>query len=416
MLRNKICLLNRQKLSSGSKIRSERTFFGRKSPIWPGFPAEGSLGRAKLNLLSLLVVTLIGLLTVSACSFEGEQGTPVVKGPTGPVVTITEPITGQTLPLGDEINILSTSVGDRGIARVELLINEQVIHVDANPQPEANQPFIVAQPWQPEAPGTYNILVRAFNTANIAGQSAAVIVNVSEATPPTEKEAQPTIAASPTRVTSPTATGADSGTVDILSPLYTPTPKPTPVPTLTPEPTPVPLPTATFAPTGLEPDGRFKDIWNELDGGDGPLGYPLAPEIDDRDFAKQYFEGGLILWWDNPEGDNYIWVITLPAEDFRSGASWTRFVDHWQDGKEYSCEAARDNEGLGPVRGFGKIWCDHPEVRASLGDPLEPEAGSGGNAPYSLVQFFQGGVMFYNPLNSEVVVMFNGDGWQKFGY
>ena len=353
-------------------------------------------GLATLGILLLIIMT--------ACAVEGEKETPEVVEVAGPLVTISQPAAGQTLPLGSEVNVLSTSVGERGISRVELLINEQVVRVDANSQPEANTPFIVAQPWRPETPGSYNIQVRAFNTANIAGQSAVVIVNISERAPLVGQESPLAPVQREAGAILPTA-----------APSPTPTRESTPAPVPTREPTPVPLPTATFAPTGLEPEGRFKEIWDELGGSRSPLGDPTEPEAHERDFAKQYFEGGLMLWLDNPAGDNTIWVMTDPLADFQSGGSWTRFADRWEGGEEYSCETARKNEGRGPVRGFGQVWCDQPEVMAGLGNPLEPEAGSSGQPPYSLVQFFQGGVMIYNPLNSGVVVLFNGDGWRKFG-
>ncbi|MEW5957419.1 MAG: hypothetical protein AB1801_06830, partial [Chloroflexota bacterium] len=198
-----------------------------------------------------------------------------------------------------------------------------------------------------------------------------------------------------------------------------PTPSPSPV---TPSATiPLPTPTVTptpgvFAATGLAPEGRFKDIWDELGAGQSRLGYPTGPEISDRDYARQYFERGLMLWWDNPQGDAYIWVIDSPAEDLKSGATWNRYPDAWAGEDGYACEAARANAEKGPVRGFGYLWCRRPELQTRLGQPRQAEAGSGGAPPYSHVQFFQGGVMLANPLNSEMYVLFDQGDWQRFGW
>ena len=191
---------------------------------------------------------------------------------------------------------------------------------------------------------------------------------------------------------------------------HLPTPTPAP-PTSTPTATPTP---GVYAPTGLEPEGRFAEIWEELGGGESRLGHPTQAEITDRDFAKQYFENGVMYWWDNPDEPDYIWVIDSPAEDLRSGPSSNRYLDEWDGDEEVSCDAARENEGKGPLRGFGWLWCQRPELQTRLGNPVEPEAGSGGAPPFGRVLTFHGGVMLVNPLNSEVYVLFAQGDWQRF--
>jgi hypothetical protein len=262
--------------------------------------------------------------------------------------------------------------------------------------------------------------VRATNTANISGESAVITVEVTTDLPPTatptaiEAAAVETLTPSPTSLPSTTtATEPAPAVIDTATPTVESAP---PTATLTAEPTPLPLPAATFEPTGLEPEGRFRAIWEELGGGDGALGYPTEPPIEDRDFARQYFESGIMIWWDNPDGDDPIWALGSADEAFLSGSAWGRYADTWEGDDEYSCDEAEENGSRGPVRGFGKVWCDHPDLIAGLGDPTEPEGGSGGNAPYSIVQYFQGGTMVYNPLNAEVYVLINDQGWRKFWY
>jgi hypothetical protein len=121
-----------------------------------------------------------------------------------------------------------------------------------------------------------------------------------------------------------------------------------------------------------------------------------------------------MYWWDNPDNPDTIWVLDTPAADWRSGKSSNRYDDTWQaaDG-DVSCEQAREG---GPVRGFGKLWCERPELQSRLGHPREPERGSGGAPPYAQVQFFQGGVIIYNPANAEVFVLFEQGDWQRFDY
>ena len=185
----------------------------------------------------------------------------------------------------------------------------------------------------------------------------------------------------------------------------------------------MPLPTPSVTPTpgtcrstGLEPEGRFNDIWLELGAGDSRLGYPTGPEISDRNFAKQFFERGMMYWWDNPDDPDFMWVIDAPEPDLKSGATSNRYPDEWAGDDEYSCDQARSNAEKGPLRGFGWLWCQHPELQSRLGNPVESEAGSGGNPPFGRVQFFQGGVMLYIPKNAQVYVLFDQGDWQRFNW
>jgi hypothetical protein len=164
----------------------------------------------------------------------------------------------------------------------------------------------------------------------------------------------------------------------------------------------------------MRPEGRFGEIWEALGAGKSRLGYPTASVISDRDFAKQYFERGLMFWWDAPDDPNVIWIIDSPAPDLRRGATSNRYRDEWDGDDEYGCDEARANAEKGPVRGFGWLWCQRSELRRRLGNPIEVEAGSGGNPPFSQVQFFQGGVMLYNPRNGELYVLFDQGDWQRF--
>ncbi|MEM7030672.1 MAG: hypothetical protein AAF629_13990, partial [Chloroflexota bacterium] len=257
------------------------------------------------------------------------------------------------------------------------------------------------------------VQVRGYNTANIQGESQTITITVVDRLPAADAQ----IAATPTKESEPAPIAADT---PIATPTSTPTASvaptasPTPSPTLEPE--PAPIVAATFPPTNFRPEGRFKTIWESIGGGTSIIGYPTGPQIDNRDFAKQYFVGGVMYWWNNPAGDNLVWVISVTDGSFQKGVQWHQFTDTWQGDGDHSCEETRKNGNRGPIRGFGKVWCEQQVVSSQLGDPVEEERGSGGNPPFSVVQFYQGGVMLYNPLNSEIFVLFHSGEWQQFGY
>ena len=326
-----------------------------------------------------------------------------------PVVAISRPVEGQQLQAGQATTVESVSIDAKGVTRVELMVNGQVIWADVNAQPAPETPFIVAQPWTPVTPGHYTIQVNSYNAANKTGQSEPVTVEVvtslsaaTTSTPPRSPTPAPT--QTPTRAATPPPSAT-------LTPKETSTPvSPTATPTVTQTPTVTPQP-QSFKPTGVEPEGRFREIWLELGAGNSRLGYPVGPEITGQNYAKQVFERGLMFWWDSPDDPNMIWVLDSPAPGFGQGATSNQYFDTWDGGDEFSCAEARNG---GPVRGFGKLWCERPELRSRLGFPSEPEFGSGGQAPYARVQFFQGGVIIHNPLNNAVYVLFEQGDWQQF--
>jgi hypothetical protein len=161
----------------------------------------------------------------------------------------------------------------------------------------------------------------------------------------------------------------------------------------------------------------FNDLWEELGGGNGPLGYPTGPASEDGNYAKQYFQQGFMYWWQSPSQPEPIWVVTMPDFDATSGTTWARYDNDWHPGQPpfpANCPDAR--EPWGPRAGFGLIWCDRPGVKKRVGAPIEAEFGSGDVYPRGAVQFFQHGVMFENPADREIWVLIEGDGWRRASY
>ena len=64
---------------------------------------------------------------------------------------------------------------------------------------------------------------------------------------------------------------------------------------------------------------------------------------------------------------------------YNSG-SWIGFSDTWNEGQpEYSCPNIGTTSPPVPKRGFGKIWCEHADVRSQLGWARNEEQGFHGN-------------------------------------
>ena len=87
---------------------------------------------------------------------------------------------------------------------------------------------------------------------------------------------------------------------------------------------------------------------------------------------------------------------------------WERFADLWREGDpDYACgEAATPPT---PLRGFGRVWCDHAAVSAALGNVTAAEIGdSAGSA-----QEFVNGTLLLGPDGSTFVLVGETGTWRR---
>jgi hypothetical protein len=395
----------------------------------------------------LLIAVAALLVAGLACSLGQPVATPVAPAAGGPTVTLTSPVPGQKLPVGQDVAVNSTSVDSDGVQRVELWVDGAPVRVDSNPAPSS--PYIVSQTWQGSASGTHVIQVKAFDAKGAEGQSQPVTVTLEAAAQESTPVAQASLAPGgqelPLTWTPTPAPLQPTWTPTVPPPpaTWTPTPTPlqvtnTPMVVCTPPPckqgevyycpgdcpggcgTQCATPTVTpippnYKPTGIDPHAIFKPVWDKP-GVKDYIGYPTQAASDNQHYARQFFDHGFMYWWENkPNATGSIWVVEMPQSSARQGSRWTGpYADTWKEGSDaYSCDAARGNSD-GPVRGFGKVWCDHPDIAKAIGDAREGERGTGETASYGVVQVFQGGIMLFSPLDREVWVLFTGGAWQRY--
>ncbi len=92
-----------------------------------------------------------------------------------PTVVIDLPPSNSQYQGGESVAIRSTSADPSGIARVELLVDGTVVRSDTTPGPQLS--FTLLQTWT-ATPGTHMVTVRAFNTANVESNPAAIALTV----------------------------------------------------------------------------------------------------------------------------------------------------------------------------------------------------------------------------------------------
>jgi hypothetical protein len=144
---------------------------------------------------SLLIGALIFLAACSAPSLPFAQPSPT---PTKPQVIVTAPVSGTSFTVGADIVVQSVSSDVGGIARVDLIVDGQVVRSDAIPTGASQPQFQIAQTWKAAAPGVRVIVVRATNQAGATGE-AALAITIAEPPKPTNTPVIPTITPVPTK-------------------------------------------------------------------------------------------------------------------------------------------------------------------------------------------------------------------------
>lgn len=105
------------------------------------------------------------------------------------------------------------------------------------------------------------------------------------------------------------------------------------------------------------------------------IGNSMQPFVASRAVVIQRFANGVMLVFAksdkgfDPSGGEFIFALTRDSRAWRIADTFvetSKNPDTW-----YTCEGKpglRPERSGVPWRGFGKAWCDHPEVRAALGN------------------------------------------------
>ncbi|MEJ2750034.1 MAG: hypothetical protein P8183_19325, partial [Anaerolineae bacterium] len=158
---------------------------------------------------------------------------------------------------------------------------------------------------------------------------------------------------------------------------------------------PISWPTAVALPAAncLTPT-FFQTIWEQRP----QLGCATPPLT--ADFTYQTFEGGLMIWQKSPL-PGIIYAL------FNNG-TWDQLPDPGGTA-DPACPAAEQNGSLGPVFGFGTVWCSTPIWQTNLGNPAASEQTVGSNQ----IQSFENGQVFTLGAEGGFILHSNGR-WERF--
>lgn len=214
----------------------------------------------------------------------------------------------------------------------------------------------------------------------------------------------PTITASPTPTPNslPTATPTTSPTFSPAPPTLTPgtaaSHTPTP-PTMTPSATTTPTPSPNNC--TVLPAGNFVTIWQNNPAVQTALGCPtsnhprITPDAWEVQTAYQSFEHGTMIW-----SDKIGWYEHKVVYVLYENGNYLSFDDTFDPAVDPTSGGETPPAGLvEPIFGFGKVWRQIPDVRASLGWGTAGELGGSGR-----FQLFEGGDMLWISQNNKTYV------------
>ena len=87
------------------------------------------------------------------------------------------------------------------------------------------------------------------------------------------------------------------------------------------------------------------------------------------------------------------------------GGHWESHRDTWQEGEPaYTCGTPQTPPT--PIRGFGRVWCNNPNVRSGVGNAV-----SGEYAMSITAQQFERGLIMQT--DDRTVVLFDNGTWER---
>lgn len=90
--------------------------------------------------------------------------------------------------------------------------------------------------------------------------------------------------------------------------------------------------------------------------------------------AEQPFENGRMVWLEEVRGETFVTQRQILV--FYNDGKYEQYQDTWMDGQPESDPSIVPPSGLHqPIRGFGKLWRETPDVQNKLGWATEPELG-----------------------------------------
>jgi hypothetical protein len=173
----------------------------------------------------------------------------------------------------------------------------------------------------------------------------------------------------------------------------------TPAPAESPAPVPI-LMTATpgVKVCDIQAAAAFAPLLDGTPAVKDQVGCPAATATDVAS-TEEYFERGYMLWRRDLRR-----IYALQANGV-----WQTFADTWTEDQPQDDPTLEAPAGLlQPLRGFGKVWRENPDVKDAVGWATQPEEGL-----LTTIQQFEGGTLMYMG-GDRIRVLYADGSWQEF--
>jgi hypothetical protein len=164
---------------------------------------------------SLAVLVLVGLCALVFLLVREEEQARSQFAP--PTVLVTEPASGESVPLGKYVFVSATGFGRTPISRMELWVDGEAAEIEESDLAEGVSPFYSHFGF-PASQGPHMLFVRAVNTAGIIGQSLPVALTGESQPDPQGVQLVVRAQAGETLADIAEAYGSDVGTLQELNP------------------------------------------------------------------------------------------------------------------------------------------------------------------------------------------------------
>lgn len=155
----------------------------------------------------------------------------------------------------------------------------------------------------------------------------------------------------------------------------------------------------------MEPVRGFGKIWRDDKDVRERLGCATIPEEPVLPAAQQHFQRGYMFW----RGDTrtiYVFLLNAPRDQY---GTWLEVKDTWVEGEAVpTVQGGAPDGAYVPVRGFGKIWANNPDLREKIGYATEPETSVG-----AVWQPFEQGMALWTS-DRTIRIMYEDKLWQHF--
>ena len=127
------------------------------------------------KVLILVMVLIFG--SILACTPTGDGGAK-------PVVEVLSPPSGSRVAAGQEVEVQFRATDEKAVVRVELEVDGEVVDTQTSPSAEGQPSLTGLLRWTPTTPGSYSLMVYAYNSDRVGSVGVGIEIEVTEGAGP----------------------------------------------------------------------------------------------------------------------------------------------------------------------------------------------------------------------------------------